>query len=146
MKRFVGFLSVVFLLGCSGGNSTGSLVFAAKDLTLLGNPSIIGESTGTVDNPSGFISVGGAVESQSGLALTDLKVLVRVLGANGAVLGSREEACNPRDIGPGGSCTFITGVALDSVDFRASRAIEITPESAQGVGTLRSIAVEWGDQ
>ena len=146
MKKFARFLPVLFLLGCSGDSSTGSTVFEAGGLVVLGNPSILGESTGTPEAPSAFISVGGAIDSQLGLPLTNLRVQVRVLGTNGALLGAREEACTPRDIGPGGSCTFVTGVVLDTLHFTASRSIEITPGSDQGTGTPRIIPVEWPGQ
>ena len=146
MKNCVRILSVIFLLGCSGDSTTGSTVFVSEGLVVLGNPSILGESTGTPDAPSAFISVGGAVESQLGLPLTNVRVMVRVLDANGVLLGSREEACSPSDILPGGSCTFVTGVVMDTSHFSVSRTIEITPGSDQGTGTPRPIPVEWPDQ
>jgi len=146
MRRFIGIFFMLLLLGCSSDSTTGSTVFVAEGLIVLGNPSIVGESTGTPESPSGFINLSGTIESQLGLPLTGVKVIVRVLGENNAVLGSREEACIPADVGPGGSCQFITGVALDSMDFRASQVIEITPRSDQGTGTARPVPVEWPAQ
>ena len=144
MKYAMWFLSVC-LLGCSGDNTAGSRVFVPEDLTVVGNPSILGEPPDTSENPSSFIRLRGGVDSQSGVALTGLKVAVRVLGENAAELGASETACTPAEIAPGGSCTFATSVALDTVDFRASQTIEITPKCDQGTGTRRSIPVVWPD-
>ena len=145
MKYIIGFLSVFFLFGCSKDDSAGSRVFIPEDLVVLGNPSIIGESAGTPENPSSFIYINGNVDSQSGLELTGLKVSVRVLGENGTPLGISEDVCTPAEIAPGGSCTFSSAVVLTNVDFRASQSIEITPSCNQGDGTLRLIPVTWPD-
>ena len=145
MKYIIGFLSVFFLFGCSKDDSAGSRVFIPEDLVVLGNPSIIGESAGTPENPSSFIYINGNVDSQSGLDLTGLKVSVRVLGENGTLLGMSEDVCTPAEIAPGGSCTFSSAVVLANVDFRDSQSIEITPACDQGTGTLRLIPVTWPD-
>lgn len=145
MKYIIGFLSVFFLFGCSKDDSAGSRVFMSEDLTVLGNPSIVGESAGTPENPS-FIRIGGNVDSQSGLELTGLKVRVRVLGENSTLLGISEDVCTPAEIAPGGSCTFLSAVVLGTnVDFKDSQSIEITPGCDQGTGTLRLIPVTWPD-
>lgn len=145
MKYIILFLSVFFLFGCSKDDSAGARTFIPDDLTVLGNPSIIGESAGTPDDPSSFIRISGNVDSQSGLELTGLKVRVRVLGENGTPLGMSEDVCTPAEIAPGGSCTFLSAVVLANVDFRASQSIEITPGCDQGTGTLRLIPVTWPD-
>ena len=145
MKYIIGFLSVFFFFGCSKDDSAGSRVFVPEDLTLLGNPSIIGESAGTPENPSSFIRISGNVDSQSGLELTGLKVRVRVLGENDTPLGTSEDVCTPSEIAPGGSCIFLSAVVLANVDFRDSQSIEITPGCDQGTGTLRLIPVTWPD-
>ena len=146
MKYTIGFL-FVFFWGCSKDTATGSRVFAAEHLTIVGNPFILGEPASTAEDPSDFIRVRGGVDSQSGLELTGLKVLVRVLGANAVQLGISEDACKPAEIAPGGSCTFEMGVALnDNTSFRASRTIEITPSCDQGTGRSRAISVDWPDQ
>ena len=144
MKYAIGFLAV-FLLGCSGDNTAGSRVFVSEDLTILGNPSILGEPSGTPEDPSSFIRTSGGVDSQSELALTGLVVSVRVLGENATELGASETACTPVEIAPGGSCTFTSSTVLDSVDFRTSQRIEITPKCDQGMGELRAIPVVWPD-
>ena len=145
MKYIIGFLSVFFLFGCSKDDSAGSRIFIPEDLTVLGNPSIIGESAGTPENPS-FIRISGNIDSQSGLELTGLKVRVRVLGENDTPLGMGEDLCTPAEIAPGGSCTFLSAVVLAAnVDFRDSQSIEITPGCDQGTGTLRLIPVLWPD-
>ena len=144
MKYIIGFLSVFFLFGCSKDDSAGSRVFMPEDLVVLGNPSIVGESAGTPEDPS-FIRISGNIDSQSGLDLTGLKVRVRVLGENSAVLGVSEDACTPAAIAPGGSCTFLLAIALVNVDFKDSQSIEITPACDQGTGTLRLIPVIWPD-
>ncbi len=145
MKYIIGFLSVFFLFGCSKDDSAGSRTFIPDDLTVLGNPSIVGESAGTPDNPSSFIRISGNVDSESGLELTGLKVRVRVLGENDTVLGMSEDVCTPAEIAPGGSCTFLSAIVLANVDFRESQSIEITPGCDQGDGTLRLIPVTWPD-
>jgi len=144
MKYIIWFLSVFFLFGCSKDDSAGSRTFIPEDLVVLGNPSIIGESAVTPEDPS-FIRISGNVDSQSGLELTGLKVRVRVLGENGTVLGMSEDVCTPADIAPGGSCTFLSAVVLANVNFRDSQSIEITPACDQGTGTLRLIPVLWPD-
>lgn len=144
MKYIIGFLSVFFLFGCSKDDSAGSRTFIPEDLVVLGNPSIVGESTGLPDSPS-FIHIEGTVDSQSGLELTGLKVRVRVLGENDTVLGMSEDVCTPAEIAPGGSCTFLSAVVLANVDFRDSQSIEITPGCDQGTGTQRLIPVLWPD-
>ena len=144
MKYIIGLLSVFFLFGCSKDDSAGSRVFMSEDLVVLGNPSIIGESAVTPEDPS-FIRISGNLDSQSGLELTGLKVRVRVLGENGTVLGMSEDVCTPADIAPGGSCTFLSAVVLANVNFRDSQSIEITPSCDQGTGTLRLIPVLWPD-
>jgi hypothetical protein len=133
----------VFLLGCSGDSSTGSLVFAAKDLVLLGNPSIIGESSGTEANPSGFINLGGVFESNSGLALSGLKVRARLMDANGVEIGQREGPCTPESIGAGGTCTFLLAVPVTGFAYSDVQLIEITPISDQGTGTSWTSSVTW---
>lgn len=145
MKYIIGFLSVFFFFGCSKDDSAGSRVFISEDLVVLGNPSIIGEAAGTPESPSSFIRISGNIDSQSGLDLTGLKVRVRVLGENSAVLGISEDACTPTAIAPGGSCTFLSAIALVNVDFKDSQSIEITPACDQGTGTLRIIPVIWPD-
>ena len=144
MKYIIGFLSVLFLFGCSKDDSAGSRVFMSEDLVVLGNPSIIGEPAGTPEDPS-FIRISGNIDSQSDLDLTGLKVRVRVLGENSAVLGISEDACTPAAIAPGGSCTFLSAIALVNLDFKDSQSIEITPVCDQGTGTLRLIPVIWPD-
>ena len=145
MKYIIGFLSVFFLFGCSKDDSAGSRTFIPEDLVVLGNPSIIGESAGTPENPSSFIYINGNVDSQSGLDLTGLKVNVRVLGETDTVLGMNEDVCTPSEIAPGASCTFSTSVVLESADYTTSQSIEITPGCDQGTGTLRLIPVTWPD-
>ncbi len=144
MKYIIGFLSVFFLFGCSKDDSAGSRTFIPEDLIVLGNPSIVGESAVTPEDPS-FIRISGNIDSQSGLELTGLKVRVRVLGENGTPLGTSEDVCTPAEIAPGGSCTFLSAVVLVNVDFRDSQSIEITPSCDQGTGTLRLIPVTWPD-
>lgn len=144
MKYVLWFLAVG-LLGCSGDNAAGSRVFAPEDLTILGNLSILGEPSSAEEDPSSFIRISGGVDSQSGLALTGLAVSVRVLGENATELGASETRCRPAEIAPGGSCTFISSTVLDSVDFKTSQIVEITPKCDQGTGTLRSIPVVWPD-
>ena len=145
MKYIIGFLAVFFFCGCSKDDSAGSRVFMPEDLTVLGNPSIIGESAGTPEEPLSFIHISGNVDSQSGLGLTGLKVRVRVLGENGTLLGMSEDVCTPAEIAPGGSCTFSSAITLANVDFRDSQSIEMTPNCDQGTGTLLSIPVTWPD-
>ena len=144
MKYAMWFLAVC-LLGCSGDNTAGPRVFASEDLTVLGNLSILGEPSGMEEDPASFIRISGGVDSQSGLALTGLEVSVRVLGENATELGASETVCRPAEIAPGGSCTFASSTVLDSVDFKTSQIIEITPKCDQGTGTLRSIPVVWPD-
>ena len=93
------------------GSRYDQLIFVPEDLTILGNPSIVGESAGTPEDLS-FIHISGNIDSQSGLELTGLKVRVRVLGENGTLLGMSEDVCTPAAIAPGGSCTFLSAVAL----------------------------------
>ena len=142
MKRSVFWLAIWVVIVACGDSGTGSMVFVAEELTISGNPSILGES-GSADAPGNFIRIEGIVDSESGIALTGLKVRVRVLDANRVELGVREDLCTPGDINPGGSCTFILGVSLGDVSFLDSREIEITPLCDQGVGTVRDIPVLW---
>jgi hypothetical protein len=128
---------VVALIAC-GDSSTGSMVFVAEELIISGNPAILGDaSTGN------FVNVEGIVDSQLGIALTGLKVRVRVLDANRVELGVQETLCTPGEINPGGSCTFLLGVSLGEVPYLESREIEITPLCDQGVGTVLAIPVLW---
>ena len=145
MKHIIGLLSVFFLFGCSKDDAAGSRTFIPEDLTVLGNPSIIGESAGTPEEPLSFIHISGNVDSQSSLELTGLKVHVRVLDENGTLLGMSEDVCTPAEIAPGGSCTFSTSIVLENADYATSQSIEITPGCDQGTGTLRSIPVTWPD-
>lgn len=151
MKYIIGFLSVFFFFGCSKDDATGSRVFMSEDLVVFGNPSIVGEAVNVPGGSTGSstslntISIGGTIDSQSGLELTGLKVRVRVLGENGTLLGMSEDVCTPAEIAPGGSCTFLSAVALPDVDFKTSQTIEIAPGCDQGDGTLRLIPVTWPD-
>ena len=139
----------IFLL--STPPTAGSRIFIPENLTVLNVTSIRGE---TINTPAGgtgsptslnIIHVGGTIDSQSSLALTGLKVRVRVLGENGTPLGMSEYLCTPAEIAPGGSCTFSTSTLLEGADYRTSQSIEITPSCDQGTGTLRLIPVRWPD-
>lgn len=145
MRYFFGLWTFVFLLGCSGDSGTGSMVFVAADFALLGNPSIVGETSGTDANPSGFINLGGVFESNSGLALSGLKVRVRLMDANGTEIGQREGPCTPESIFAGGTCTFLIAVPLSGFAYTDVQLIEITPVSDQGTGTPWSSSVTWPD-
>ena len=146
MRYLFGFWTMAFLLGCSGDSSTGSMVFEAKDLVLLGNPSISGEPFGTEENPSGLINLAGVFESGSGLALSGLKVRVRFIDANGAEIGLREGPCTPESIAAGGSCSFLITVPVVGPRYEDVQLIEITPVSDQGLGTLWSSPVTWPER
>ena len=129
------FCCIALVVVACGDSSTGSMVFAADELTHTGNPSIKGEGS--------FITIEGNIDSRSGIALTGLKVRVRVLGANRVELGTREEFCSPSSINSGGSCVFEVGVSLGEVSYLDSREIEISPICDQGAGTARTISVSW---
>lgn len=133
---------VALLFACSD-NSTGSTTFRPDDLTVLGNPAIVGEDATEGTNPAGFLRVSGTFDSQSGLALTGLKVSVRVLDVNGVAIGTISATCSPETIAPLGSCTFVAVVSLAGNAYTDSRTVEITPVSDQGNGTVRVIAVNW---
>ena len=151
MKHIIGFLSLFLFLGCSKDDSTGSLTFIPEDLTLFGNPFIVGEAVPLPGGDTGSatslntISISGTIDSQSGLELTGLKVSVRVLGENSILLGMDEAVCTPAEIAPGASCTFSITVALEGADYTTSQSIEITPGCDQGTGTPRLIPVTWPD-
>lgn len=136
-------LLLLGLAACDSSNSTGSTTFVANELTVEGNPSILGEASGTVDNPSGFMTVGGLVDSKLGLELTNLSVQIRVLGTGSTVLGSGVVPCTPATVAPSGSSTFQTRVSLLEASYTSSTSIEITPICDQGAGTVRSIALQW---
>ena len=150
MKYIISFLFVFFLFGCSKDDSTGSRVFMSEDLVVL-STSVAGETfLMPADGESApvmlnVIHIRGTVDSQSDLDLGGLKVLVRVLGENGTLLGTGEEACTPAIIAAGGSCTFEISVILDTEDYKTSQTIEITPGCNRGNGTLRLIPVNWPD-
>ena len=133
------------LVACGSNNSTGPTTFVATELTIEGNPSILGEGAGTVAAPSGFISVGGLVDSQLGLELTGMRVQIRVLAADATVLGSGTVDCTPTIIAPLGSCTFQTRVSLPTASYTASAIIELIPICDQGTGTVRSISLQWSE-
>lgn len=133
------------LVACGSNNSTGPTTFVATELTIEGNPSILGEGAGTAAAPSGFISVGGLVDSGLGLELTGLMVQIRVLAADATVLGSGAVACTPATIAPLGSCTFQTRVSLPTALYTDSAVIELTPVSDQGTGTVRSVSLKWSE-
>jgi hypothetical protein len=147
MMLMKGCLSLCILLlgmvACGSNNSTGSTTFVANELTIEGNPSIVGEPSGTVANPSGFITVGGLVDSQLGLELTNLSVQIRVLAADGALLGTGVAPCNPPSVAPSGSSTFQTRVSLLEAAYTSSSTLELTPICDQGTGTVRSISLLW---
>lgn len=144
MKRFVCFYAVLFLfVACGSDSSTGSTTFVAEELTITGNPSIVGESAGTADTPSGFVLIGGVVDSQLGLELTNLSVQFRVFAVDGSLLGSGSVACIPANIAAGGSCTFQTTISLPEASYTSSSSIEMTPICEQGTGTVRSVSLQW---
>ncbi len=130
------------LVAC-GSNSTGPTTFVATELTIEGNPSILGEAAGTVAAPSGYITVGGLVDSRLGLELTGLSVQIRVLAADASVLGTGTVTCTPATIAPLGSSTFQTRVSLPTAIYTASAVIEFTPICDQGTGTVRSVSLQW---
>ncbi|MBT4138305.1 MAG: hypothetical protein HOE48_10330 [Candidatus Latescibacteria bacterium] len=131
------------LVACGSDSSTGSTTFVAEELTIEGNPSIVGEGAGTAAAPSGFISIGGLVDSRLGLELTNLSVQLRVLAADGSLLGSGTVACSPATVAPGGSSTFQTNVSLPEASYTSSSSIEVTPVCDQGTGTVRSVSLLW---
>ncbi len=135
-------ICVAMLFACSD-TGTGSTTFISGDLTVAGNPVILGENATGGANPSGFLRISGNFDSKLGLALTGLKANVRVMNASGAVIGSGLAACSPDAIGPASSCTFLAVIALVSNAYTDSRQVEITPISDQGTGTLRVISVNW---
>jgi hypothetical protein len=53
MKRGF-FLWLLLLCACGSSSSTGPTTFVANALTIEGNPSIVGESAGTAENPPGL--------------------------------------------------------------------------------------------
>ena len=122
----------------------------SEDLVVL-TPSISGETFRMPADDTGasvmlnVVHIKGTIDSQSDLDLGGLEVLVRVLGENGALLGTGEEVCTPAIIAAGGSCTFEISVVLDNADYKTSQTIEITPGCNQGTGTPRSIQVTWPD-
>ncbi|MGA1199480.1 MAG: hypothetical protein ACO36I_23530 [Candidatus Latescibacterota bacterium] len=131
------------LVACGSNNSTGSTTFVATELTIEGNPSILGEAAGTIAAPSGFIAVGGLVDSRLGLELTGLSVQIRVLAADATVLGTGTVTCTPATIAPLGSSTFQTRVSLPTAIYTDSAVIELTPICDQGTGTVRTVALQW---
>ena len=131
--------------GCGGDSSTGSKTFVAAELVVSGNPSILGEPAGTLENPSGYLSVGGLIDSQLGIELTGLSAQIRVLSADLTVLGQVLAACSPPVILPGASATFQPRLVLPSAPYTASRIVEITPICDQGTGTARNVTVQWNE-
>ena len=83
------------------------------------------------------------IHSKLNLDLTGLSVQVRVLSVDGTVLGQGVTACSPAEVGPGGSTTFQVRVFLADVSYKISNALEITPVSTQGIGTIRTVALQW---
>jgi len=145
MKRCI-CLSVLLFVGfvaCGSNSSVGSSTFVANELVIEGNPSVVGEAGGATDAGGGYITVGGIVDSQLNLGLTGLSVSVRVLSADGTLLGSGVGACSPAEVGPGGSTTFQLRVFLADVSYTTSSSLEITPVSTQGTGTVRTVALQW---
>lgn len=145
MKRCI-CLSILLFVGivaCGSNSSVGSSTFVANELVIEGNPSVIGEAAGATDAAGGYVTIGGIVDSQLNLDLTGLSVSVRVLSAEGSLLGSGVSDCSPSEVGPGGSTTFQLRVFLADVSYTTSRSLEITPVSAQGTGTVRTVALQW---
>lgn len=140
-------LIVVFwaagMLACSGDNATGPTQFASDQLTVLGNPQVVGNNDPSADSSGSFISVSGVVNSTSGLALTGLNVTIRVFSESDSLLGSIQPSCTPDSIRAGASCTFTGTVPVLDLPYTTGARLELLPGCDQGAGTLQSYPLVW---
>lgn len=141
-RKLLVLFCLVGFVAC-GNSSTGSTTFVADEFRIGGNPSIIGEGAGTLANPSGYLSVGGLIDSALNLELTGVAVQIRILGENNTVLGAGVVDGSPTTVAPLGSSSFETRLFIENASYTASRIVEITPLCDQGTGTVRSISLQW---